>query len=106
MDNKEIATQDETIKEVIDELEKFQLSVPVPVVSITDLKNKLSNLLNNLITTDFSRLIAILYRLDISEKRLKQLLQNEMSTPAGDIIAEMIIVRQGEKIKTRKLIVN
>jgi len=102
MDKKEIIAQNEIIKEVINELQKFQLAIPVQIILFNELEKLLSGIINDLITNDFSRLIAVLYRLDISEKKLKELLKNSINTSAGDIIAEMIIERQTEKIKTRK----
>lgn len=90
-------------KEVIIELQKFQLEISGQIISLNELKKALSYILNGLITNDFSRLISILYRLDISEKKLKELLKNSINISAGDIIAKMIIERQTEKIKTRKL---
>src|SRR4051812_26588774 len=103
MDKKEILLPNETIREVVSELVKIQVGIPGQITSIEELKKILSDIINNLITTDFSRLISILYRLDISEKKLRQLLSNSLNKPGGDIIAEMIIKRQEEKIKTRKI---
>jgi uncharacterized membrane protein YkgB len=103
MDKKEILAENEMIKEVITELQKFSLEIYVETVSLHKLIKALSDSINHLITNDFSRFISILYRMDISEKRLQQLLKESVNTSAGDIIAEMIIKRQAEKIKTRKL---
>jgi len=58
--------------------------------------------INNLILHDFSRLVAVLYRVDVSEKKLKDLLRLHSETDAGLIIARMIIERQGQKIESRK----
>ena len=44
---------------------------------------------------------TILYRLDVSEKKLKSTLASSSSN-AGMLIAEMIIERQVQKIKTRE----
>ncbi len=94
------------IKEAVSGLQKFKLEIPVPVLSLDELKKELSGIINLLITNNFSRLISVLYRLDISEKKLKQLLKSTTNTSAGDIIAEMIIERQLEKIKVRKSFTN
>ena len=59
--------------------------------------------INRLINQDFSRLIAILYRIDISEPKLKILLAENKGSDAGRIIAWMILERQKEKQKTRKI---
>lgn len=63
----------------------------------------LSAYINNLIVTRFDELISLLYRLDISEPKLKLLLQQHESEDAADIIAGMILERQAEKIKSRGL---
>lgn len=65
-------------------------------------KQQLAVYINSLIVNDFSKLIFILYRLDISEKKLKQLLQENKQYDAGAIIADMIIERQQQKIQLRK----
>ena len=69
--------------------------------SIEELKLALSYYINDLITHDLNKLMSLLYRIDISEKVLKGNLQ-EQKEDAGVIIAEMIIERQLQKIKTRK----
>ena len=58
---------------------------------------------NRLINLDFSRLIALLYRIDINETRLKKLLAENKGSNAGRIIAWMIIERQKEKQRSRKM---
>lgn len=54
-----------------------------------------------LIQTDFNKLVSILYRLDVSETKLSQMLKDFPGTDAAEIIARMIIERQREKIKSR-----
>lgn len=57
--------------------------------------------INHLIETDFSKLLAILYRVDVSEKKLKQAFTQEHRN-AGEIIARLLIERELQKIETRK----
>lgn len=102
MNGKEVLEQNAIIKELVIEFEKFNLSFSIEISSIPQLKKELSGILNYLITTDFSRLIAILYRLDISEKKLKESLRTTVDRSAGDIVADMIVERQAQKIITRK----
>jgi hypothetical protein len=73
----------------------------LPEISIALFKEKLSSYINDLINRDFGRLISILYRLDVSEKKLRQTLATS-STDAGELITEMIIQRQMQKINTRR----
>ena len=53
------------------------------------------------ITNNFEKLISLLYRVDVSERKLKQMLNENKNSDAGKIIAELIIERQLQKIKTR-----
>lgn len=72
-----------------------------PVVQYGDWMRELAAAINHLIQTDFTRLVNILYRLDISELRLKQVLQQEAGVDAGELIAALMVERQLEKINTR-----
>ena len=69
--------------------------------SIDEIRSALIGHINYLITHDFNKLVAILYRVDISENLLKRNLGTK-ETDASAIIAEMIIERQIEKIKTKQ----
>lgn len=61
------------------------------------LLQELAAQINHLIQTDFSRLVAILYRIDISEQTLKSTLQQQPGTDAGLLIARLILERQVQK---------
>ena len=93
---------DAELNEVADELAKFDLDLIASDKTYARLKEALAAKLNHLITNDFSRLISILYRLDISESRLTSALNEASGISAGEIIADMIIKRQMEKIEVRK----
>jgi hypothetical protein len=71
-------------------------------ISFELLKQKLSTHINQLIQSDFEKLVSLLYRIDISEPKLRQLLQQKKGEDAADTITEMIIERQLQKIKSRK----
>ena len=62
----------------------------------------LSGRINEFINNDFQRLVSILYRMDVSETKLKQLLTDNPGADAGIIIADLMIARQAEKIKSRE----
>jgi len=70
-------------------------------ISDTLFREKLAAYIRNLINNDFQKLISILYRLDVSERKLKNLLA-QTNSDAGFIIADAIIERQSEKIISRK----
>ena len=70
--------------------------------TIDALETILAERLNALIDTDFSTLVQLLYRVDVSESRLRQLLQENTTTDAGRLIARLLLERQWQKIKTRR----
>ncbi len=63
---------------------------------------ELSDYINELITTNFEQLIAMLYRIDVSEKKLKKLISEPGSNLSSDVIAKLVIERQLEKITSRR----
>lgn len=63
---------------------------------------QLADKINDLLINDFDRLIAILYRMDVSDIKLKNLLKNNPGEDAGKIIAELMVERQAQKIKSRE----
>ncbi len=91
-----------SIKEVISELRKFELLPTLREDNFEELRKDLSARINFLITHNFDHLIFILYRLDISEKKLMGLLRRPTTGTAGEIIANMIVERQLQKIASRK----
>lgn len=71
-------------------------------ISRDELKEKISFRINELIQHDFQKLAGILYRIDVNEPKLKYLLKENPGEDAGRIIAELIIERQQQKIKSRQ----
>ena len=65
-------------------------------------KEILAKKVNELINNNFQKLVLILYRMDISETKLKQLLNDNPGTDAGIIITDLMIERQDEKIRSRQ----
>jgi hypothetical protein len=72
-----------------------------PTHNETELLTALSAAINHLANSDFNKLIEILYRLDISETRINQTLQENTVIQAGDLIAALVVERQLQKVKTR-----
>ncbi len=68
----------------------------------TELREALAIWVNDLIQQDLNELIRLLYRIDISESRLKFLLHEKVGEDAAFIIADLIIERQLQKIKSRQ----
>ena len=58
--------------------------------------------INQLISKDFAKLVYLLYAVDVSEKKLKQLLAEHPNEDAGKLIALLILERQEQKKKSRE----
>src|SRR5262245_66275759 len=70
--------------------------------SIETVRQNISTHVNDLINHDFEKLVQLLYRLDIDEMKLKKALNEHGEKKAGDLIADLIIERQLQKIKSRQ----
>ena len=78
-----------------------ELSDHLPQLRRQDIRDRLIVWINDLLLNDFSRLVSLLYRVDVSEQKLKNLLQQNTQTDAAVLIADLLIERQLEKIKWR-----
>ena len=81
--------------------EKFELNIPVETTQ-EQMEIFLAGRINQLIENDFTQLLQILYRIDVSEQKLRSLLKQNTGTDAGRIIAVLIIERQLEKLRSRQ----
>jgi hypothetical protein len=70
-------------------------------LSVNELEQQLTSHINHLINTDFEKLVYYLYRIDVNETKMKQLLQQQGGENAAQLIARLIIDRQLQKIKSR-----
>lgn len=71
-------------------------------LSLEDLREKLTAHINHLINHDFEKLVFYLYRIDINEAKMKQLLDRQQGEHAAALIADLIIERQLQKNKSRR----
>lgn len=69
----------------------------------SDLFFELSAYLNDLVNKDFNRLVFILYRVDVSEQKVRTALSTTSDdTSAGEIITRLLIEGEKEKIEWRR----
>lgn len=73
-----------------------------PYDAMPALEGALAVYINELILHQFNRLVQLLYRIDVSESKLKLLLKEHPEQDAGLLIARLIIERQLKKMETRK----
>lgn len=86
-------------------IQQLRQSLQLPVsetVSEEELLQALTQRVNQLLDTDFQALVQLLYRLDVPEEKLKQLLRQNPHTDAAHIIATLIIQRQQQKMESRE----
>ena len=81
--------------------QSMEIDVPENI-SFDLLKERLWSHINFLIQSDFQKLVSILYRVDVSESKLKQLLKENQGFDAANIITDLIIERQLQKIRSRQ----
>lgn len=74
-----------------------------PIALSTLTREQLTRYIQELISNDFPKLVQVLYRLDISEAKLKQTLASQPDKDAGELITQMIIERQEAKKASREL---
>lgn len=79
-----------------------ELDTNFPGMTEEQLLERLSLFVDDLIRNDFQKLVAILYKVDVNENKLKQLLQERGGENAAGIIASLILERQIQKMQTRK----
>jgi len=72
-------------------------------LSQEEIHSRLADWINERIKHDFEKLIALLYRIDVHEQKLRTLLRQFPDEDAGRIIASLILERQEQKEKSRQL---
>ena len=82
-------------------IEKIFSLNSITALESDSLLTHLSNYINELILNNFELLIQLLYRIDVSESKLKKLLLENQNEDAGKMIANLIIERQIQKIKSQ-----
>src|SRR5687768_29812 len=88
-------------QEAIKKLEE-QFGIISPSAVYHEKLKSLAARINDLLNHDFQKLISILYRMDISESKLRRLLEENKTMDAGLIIANLMIEREVQKIQSRK----
>lgn len=68
-----------------------------------DLLNWLSSYIDDLVVHDFNGLLLLLYRIDVSESKVREVLEvDQAKNYSSRILAEMILERQKQKLYWRE----
>ncbi len=94
-----IQVQNELIKIESQEItEQYKLSPE----DFSEIRSRLSTLISNLLDSDLQGLLSLLYRIDVSEQKVKAILATANTGEMAEQIAALIIERQIQKINTRR----
>jgi hypothetical protein len=78
----------------------------IDILNFEDLKKYLTEKLSYLLEHKYDKLINILYKIDVSEKKLGELFSGSNRDSIPEVLAELIIERQLQKVKFRQLYKN
>lgn len=70
-------------------------------VEVETLKKALQQQITYLVNNDFERLVRLLYTMDVDERELKHLLQQQPQPDAAVVITDLLLERQIKKVETR-----
>jgi len=95
------------MKETVEELEQAIIPLVDEYTNVSfkafeDLRNWLIEQVADLIDRDFEHLLRILYLIDVNEMRVRKLISENEGDNAAVIIADLILERQAQKIRSRK----
>jgi hypothetical protein len=94
-----------TTEQVIKDFEIFGQEIKFSGNELTaydELKNQLAPLLLKLYQNNSSTFQSLLYRVDISEKKFRHLLEQSTNKNFSEQLAEAVIQREFQKVLTRK----
>lgn len=89
-------------KKIIREVDEKNTPVNIEALTIHEAKRRLLKLIQDLLDNNFNLLVNLLYRIDVSEIKLKQKLVDSSPDQLADEITELIIERQKQKLITRE----
>lgn len=83
--------------------EIINLSGSLQPANNNDIREQIIALVNTLINKDFHSLLQLLYKIDVSEHTIRSSLKSDSNTMTAEVIADLIIERQLQKIESRKI---
>ena len=79
-----------------------RLTTTISVFEKEQLRKDITGYVNYLLLEDFNALVQLLYKVDVSEEKLKAVLRDNPGTDAAVLIADLLISRQEEKLNNRQ----
>jgi hypothetical protein len=76
--------------------------LPATINSLEKLREELKKVVSYLMDKDLNRLLNALYRIDVSEAKVKLVLSKEAPDQLSGALTDLIIARELQKIETRR----
>lgn len=92
----------ENTKEILQDIERVWPLALHPSKNYEELREQLTQQINQLINEDFEKLVFLLYRIDVDEARMRALLVEHGNNNSAELIANLVLERQLQKIKSRR----
>lgn len=83
------------------DLAPFSRGLDAPDIAYNTLKRVLTIRIAEMLHSEFERLLAVLYRVDVGEEQAQAALRERNSSVAAERLADLIIARQIEKAESR-----
>lgn len=80
----------------------IEITQPAQTTSFDDIRPQLISLISELISKDFHSLVQLLYRIDVSEKKIRMFLDQNREMDSAELLADLVIERQLQKAKSRQ----
>lgn len=94
---------EEHFEDLLMSLKFMDIIPPAGSLAFCNMLEMLAQHINRLVQSNFNMLLALLYRVDVDEDKVRTELKNPgKEETAGHVIARLIIERQNEKLKWRK----
>lgn len=100
---KEESSLNKIIQSIETKIELNSLPEKSNTISVNELIEIIAKRVKSLIENDFEKFLSLMYRLDVSENRLKKIMASNKGETLYTEIAKAIIKREEEKIKSRKM---
>ena len=92
--------------EDIDKIQEYTLQLleenSISFSSFEEFRKHIIQRINDWINNDFEHLLFMLYRIDVHEDKVRKLMQEHKGENAAEVITDLIIERQKQKIETQK----
>ena len=84
------------------DLELLKLNEELSVFKREEIREQIIGYINYLLLHDFNKLVHLLYRVDVNEQKLREILNANPGSDAAVLITGLLIQRQEEKSRIRE----